>query len=237
MANSRDRRIAKELQDLYHDKDKSGVSAVPVDGITLTHLRGWFPGPGNTPYADGRYEIDIKIPTEYPFKSPTMKFLTKIWHPNVSSQTGAICLDTLSNNWSPVQTIKTTLLSVRMLLENPNPRDPQDAEVAKMLMDDPKGYAHLAHEWAVRFAGAPRQARLDMSRLQREARKVAPCADESQYMGYNKQLVDQFVNMGFELDAVIEAFTYFGIDHNDGEDYVLEEAYVGDITARLLGEQ
>ena len=42
--------------------------------------------------------------------------------------------------------------------------------------------------------------------------------------------------MGFDLDRVVSAFDYVGIDRNDGEDYELEEAYMGDITARLLGE-
>lgn len=50
-------------------------------------------------------------------------------------------------------------------------------------------------------------------------------------------MVDRFVNMGFELDAVVEAFLYVGIDRNSGEEYEMEEAYMGDITARLLGEQ
>ena len=31
----------------------------------------------------------------YPFEPPKVKFKTKVWHPNVSSQTGAICLDIL----------------------------------------------------------------------------------------------------------------------------------------------
>lgn len=57
------------------------------------------------------------------------------------------------------------------------------------------------------------------------------------YQGWNKDLVDRFVNMGFELPAVIEAFTFVQIEKNGGEDYELEEAYMGDITARLLGEQ
>lgn len=38
------------------------------------------------------FEIEIKIPSQYPFVPPKMKFITKIWHPNISSQTGAICL-------------------------------------------------------------------------------------------------------------------------------------------------
>lgn len=56
------------------------------------------------------------------------------------------------------------------------------------------------------------------------------------YQGYNKDLIDRFVNMGFDIDRVVEAFIFVGIDPNDGEDYELEEAYMGDITARLLGE-
>lgn len=44
-----------------------------------------------------------------------------------------------------------------MLLEAPNPKDPQDAEVAKMMMDDPEYFEAVAHDWAVRHAGAPRK--------------------------------------------------------------------------------
>lgn len=56
------------------------------------------------------------------------------------------------------------------------------------------------------------------------------------YMGYNRDLIDRFVNMGFDLDRVVEAFMHVGIDRMDGQDYELEEAYMGDITAHLLGE-
>lgn len=87
MATTRERRIAKELADIHNDKDNSGVYANPVDPSDLTHLKGTFPGPPDTPYAGGTYKIDIVIPDMYPFKSPIMKFDTKIWHPNVSSVT------------------------------------------------------------------------------------------------------------------------------------------------------
>ncbi|AEO63121.1 36a8e710-dbdb-455a-87a8-4b54516b3945 [Thermothielavioides terrestris] len=235
MSTTRERRLAKELADIHSDKDNSGVFAQPVDPANLTHLKGTFPGPPDTPYAGGTYQIDIVIPDTYPFKSPVMKFDTKIWHPNVSSVTGAICLDTLGSGWSPVATIKTALISLRMLLESPNPRDPQDAEVAKMMLENPDAFARKAHEWAVKYANAPRN---DALRHNYEpAPAPAPRNDPSRYQGYNKDLVDRFVNMGFDVDAVVEAFNYVGIDRNGGEDYELEEAYMGDITARLLGEQ
>ena len=60
--------------------------------------------------------------------------------------------------------------------------------------------------------------------------------NEHRYNGYNQRMIDNFVNMGFDLDRVVEAFDYVGIDRNGGEEYTLEEAYAGDITARLLGE-
>lgn len=48
-----------------------------------------------------------------------------MWHPNVSSQTGAICLDILKDQWSPALTIKTAMLSLQALLCSPEPNDPQ----------------------------------------------------------------------------------------------------------------
>ncbi|KAM7203070.1 Ubiquitin-conjugating enzyme/RWD-like protein [Rhypophila sp. PSN 637] len=236
MASTRERRIAKELQDIEKDKDNSGVTAAPVDGANLTHLKGTFPGPPDTPYAGGYFTVDIRIPDTYPFKSPIMKFDTKIWHPNVSSVTGAICLDTLGSGWSPVGTIKMALISLRMLLESPNPKDPQDAEVAKMLMENPTQFAQKAHDWAVKFASAPRQSIVRHNYVAEKPTMVVK-DDAQRYQGYNKDLIDRFVNMGFDVDKVVEAFNFVGIDRNGGEDYELEEAYMGDITARLLGEQ
>jgi len=56
------------------------------------------------------------------------------------------------------------------------------------------------------------------------------------YQGYNKDLIDRFVSMGFDIDRVVEAFLYFEIDKMDGQDYELEAEYMGDVTSRLLGE-
>lgn len=58
----------------------------------------------------------------------------------------------------------------------------------------------------------------------------------NRYDGYNKNLIDRFCSMGFDVEQVVAAFKFYGIDRMNGEDYELDEAYMGDITARLLGE-
>ena len=87
MSSSRTRRIAKEIADIHSDTI-SHIQASPVGtGEDLTHLKGSFKGPPGTPYEGGSYIVDVRIPNDYPFRPPIMKFDTKIWHPNVSSQT------------------------------------------------------------------------------------------------------------------------------------------------------
>ncbi|KAH2923773.1 hypothetical protein KXW25_005285 [Aspergillus fumigatus] len=246
MASNRTRRIAKEIADIRADTH-SQITAEPVEDDDVTHLRGTFPGPPGTPYEGGTYEVDIKIPNDYPFRPPVMKFVTKVWHPNVSSQTGAICLDTLSSAWSPVLTIKSALLSLQSLLSTPEPKDPQDAEVATMLLRRPKEFERVAREWAVIHAGAPRKhagegsgGATDETLRQEELRAKAEQEREdlskyvTTYDGYNKDLIDRFCSMGFDVDRVVAAFKFYGIDRMNGEDYELDEAYMGDITARLL---
>lgn len=106
---SRERRIAKELIDIQADRDDSGVFATSADGHSLNHLKGTVPGPPDTPYAGGSFTIDIQIPDSYPFKSPTMKFDTKIWHPNVSSQTVRL-------TWLPESPSRSTILAYSYLV-------------------------------------------------------------------------------------------------------------------------
>jgi ubiquitin-conjugating enzyme (huntingtin interacting protein 2) len=170
-------------------------------------------------------------------------------------------LDTLSSQWSPVLTIKSALISLQSLLSTPEPKDPQDAEVAGMLIRNPAEFEHKAREWAVKHAGAPKKEVAEGSggataesikKKHQQAKenedkvKLAayvshmPLGNHSlilcRYHGYNKQLVDRFVAMGFDVEAVVASFEYVGIDKMGGEDYELEEAYMGDITARLFGE-
>ncbi|PWW75158.1 hypothetical protein C7212DRAFT_352788 [Tuber magnatum] len=213
------RRILKELDDMAKDTT-SGMYATPVDIADMTHLQGRFAGPPGTPYEGGEFVVDIKLPDNYPFMPPRMKFITKIWHPNVSSQTGAICLDTLSQKWTPVLTIKTALLSLQSLLDAPEPTDPQDAEVAQQMIKNPTAFRVKAQEWAHRFAGAPKAgAASSASRSGSSAAKPpssAPTVSEEQrrlqeYAGFPPIVIERFTPMGFPTSNIVRALEHAGV--------------------------
>jgi ubiquitin-protein ligase len=94
-------------------------------------------GPKESAYEEGAYAISIIIPKEYPNRPPHMKFITKIYHPNIGSD-GSICLDILKDNWRPIYTLRTILMSIISLLSDPNPDSPLNGEAAKAFKDSLK---------------------------------------------------------------------------------------------------
>ena len=78
-----------------------------------------FLGPKRTPYEGGLYTIEIKFDNDYPVSKPLCRFITSIWHPNVMTGSGNICLDFIKV-WSPNHTILELILNIYFLLVNPN---------------------------------------------------------------------------------------------------------------------
>ena len=148
-------RANKEFQDLQKNKKDKSVQVKLVDN-NIRHWKGRIKGPIDTCYQGGTFDVDIIIPEDYPFKPPKMKFDTKIWHPNISSQTGAICLDILKNEWTPALTIRTALISLQALMCEPVPDDPQDAVVAKQYMENINLFNQTAKHWVEEYANPER---------------------------------------------------------------------------------
>lgn len=51
-------------------------------------------GPKDSPFEGGRFKLELFLPEEYPMAAPKVRFMTKIFHPNVD-KLGRICLDIL----------------------------------------------------------------------------------------------------------------------------------------------
>lgn len=138
------------------------------------------------------------IPESYPFQPVKMKFITKVYHPNVSSASGAICLDILKDAWSPVLTLKSTLISLQSLLCSPEPNDPQDAEVAKHYMTSKSSFEDTATYWTQIYAGGP-------GPKEKKGKSVdtKDTRDEVAIAGLERAHVDRFETLGFQRSKVV----------------------------------
>ncbi|CAF3926764.1 unnamed protein product [Rotaria sp. Silwood1] len=112
---------------------------------------GYIEGPENTPYAGGKFHLTIHFSAEFPFKPPEIRFITPVFHPNISDN-GEICLDILHSQWSPALTIRGLLISLCSLLTDPNPEHGLNKDALNLYRTNQEIYNKTAREWTRQFA-------------------------------------------------------------------------------------
>jgi ubiquitin-conjugating enzyme E2 N len=148
-ANNLPRLIIKETQRLLSEP-APGISASPSEE-NMRYFNVMILGPSQSPYEGGVFKLELFLPEEYPMAPPKVRFLTKIYHPNVD-KLGRICLDILKDKWSPALQIRTVLLSIQALLSAPNPDDPLADNVAKHWKANETEAVETANEWTRLYA-------------------------------------------------------------------------------------
>lgn len=95
--------------------------------------------PDDTPWEGGTFNLTLQFSEEYPNRPPVVKFVSKLFHPNVYND-GGICLDILQSNWSPIYDISAVLTSIQSLLCDPNPNSPANSEAARLFQENRREY-------------------------------------------------------------------------------------------------
>ncbi|KRZ70286.1 Ubiquitin-conjugating enzyme E2 1 [Trichinella papuae] len=131
------RRLMRDFKRLQDDPP-SGVSGAPTEDNILIWQAIIF-GPQDSPFEDGTFKVILQFTEEYPNKPPNVKFLSKMFHPNVYSD-GSICLDILQNRWSPTYDVAAILTSLQSLLDEPNPNSPANSVAAQLYQENRKEY-------------------------------------------------------------------------------------------------
>ncbi|KAI8873163.1 ubiquitin-conjugating enzyme E2 N [Ramicandelaber brevisporus] len=143
------KRILKEIERLQSDPIPD-ITAVPSDS-NIRHFQVSMKGPSSSPFSGGNFKLELFLPEDYPMAPPKVRFMTRIYHPNID-KLGRICLDILKDKWSPALQVRTVLLSVQALLSSPNPDDPLANDVAQHWKENESAAIETAKEWTARYA-------------------------------------------------------------------------------------
>ncbi|WFD26767.1 E2 ubiquitin-conjugating enzyme [Malassezia nana] len=143
------KRIVKETERLMSDP-APGIVASPHED-NLRYFDVVMSGPAQSPFEGGSFKLELFLPEDYPMAPPRVRFLTRIYHPNID-KLGRICLDILK--------VRTVLLSIQALLSAPNPDDPLANDVAEHYKTNEKAYVRepyvsaieTSREWTKKYA-------------------------------------------------------------------------------------
>merc|ERR1712070_101560 len=133
-------------------------AALPLPGPrsldVLLEWDAWVRGPDGTSYEGGTFRLVMWFPEQYPMKPPRVEFMTPCYHPNISER-GKLCMSMLKEDWSPSFTVSAVLLSVPVLLAQPNPDDPLNCDAAAAFAYRRKEFEKTARDWTRRHAVEP----------------------------------------------------------------------------------
>lgn len=145
-----EKRLRRELNAITRDPP-AGITA-GFDGDDIMSWSASIAGPDDSPYAGGVFFLQITYPETYPRHPPTIKFKTKIYHPNISTVDGSVFVDILGRMWCPALTISTLLVSIQSLLTDPNPEDSVEPEIGREYINDREKFDKTAAEWTGKYA-------------------------------------------------------------------------------------
>lgn len=143
----------QEFGDLTQNPPE-GISVALPNTSTVHTWHVTLSAPADSAYSPGRFGILLQLPADYPFKPPTIRFATRIYHPNVTNDAaGSICLGVVkAENWKPSTKIVTVLEHIRGLLVDPAPDDPLEDRIAQEYKQDRAAFEKNVKQYVQKYA-------------------------------------------------------------------------------------
>lgn len=141
------RRMDTDIMKLIESKHEVTI----LDGLNDFCVK--FYGPKGTPYEGGVWKVRVHLPEEYPFKSPSIEFMNKIYHPNIDELSGIVCLNVINQEWTSLYDLSNIFdLFLPHLLMYSNSTDPLNVDAAALYVYQPEKYKEQVQEYVRMYA-------------------------------------------------------------------------------------
>lgn len=121
------------------------------------------------PFEHGIWRVHVELPEQYPYRSPSIGFTNRIFHPNIDEISGSVCLDVINQTWSPMYdcfNIFETILP--QLLRYPNPTDPLNSDAASLYLKNPQQYEKQVRQYVEKYAKQVEQPSAEQANVDEE---------------------------------------------------------------------
>uniref|UniRef100_A0A915C0I7 UBC core domain-containing protein n=1 Tax=Parascaris univalens TaxID=6257 RepID=A0A915C0I7_PARUN len=143
-------RLKRDLINIKRIKEKKYA----LNGVDEAHLNRWnvILLPDKPPFNVGGYKVELEFPKAFPFEAPKIKFLTKVYHPNIS-ESGEIQFPMISaQNWKPAITVDQVLTALSDMLCAPLLGCALRKEIADLYISDPAKFEQNAADFCKQHA-------------------------------------------------------------------------------------
>ncbi|EFO19396.1 ubiquitin-conjugating enzyme family protein [Loa loa] len=143
-------RLEKELSDIQEIK----LKLYKLEDAGKSNANKWLVSlfPDRWPYNVGGYKVEIEFTKEYPFKPPKIKFLTKVYHPNVNENGEVSLAMATKENWKPSIKIDQLLTALAELLCSPQLGCVLRPDLAELYIKDVDTYNKNALEFCKHYS-------------------------------------------------------------------------------------
>lgn len=180
MAGNLSRRREQDVLRLMMSNEFKVVSG----GDSVEELVVEFPGPKHTAYEHGLWRVRVSLPSEYPYRSPSIGFVDPIFHPNIDLSSGSVCLDVINQTWSPMYSLLNVFEQfLPQLLTYPNASDPLNPVAAALLMRDSHAFEARARELAGMARPGAKQTQPQPQPQKKEERETTTTEQKNDLLG------------------------------------------------------
>ena len=122
--------------------------------IEIVNENTWYvviKGPKKSLYEEGIFTISIFFSNEFPKRKPELRFVNKIYHPNVSPSNGHIS-STFINEWNSNTSITEIFIGFYLFFFNQEPNSPYSGIMAREYVNNFPEFQRKAKDWIIKYA-------------------------------------------------------------------------------------